>query len=157
MTVSPQTIELLLKRRSAPAADLNAPGPDAAQLETILRCATCVPDHKKLAPWRIQVLEREAIDRLQSFWLENYGGEPGKREKFERKLARHAPLLLVVSSRIVSDAAPRIALVVGRLDELLEFPDRHEISSRGHVSHGVRVWTSERAKAGSDSGKSSRQ
>ena len=53
------TLELLLKRRSAKAALLAAPGPTPAELDTILTCAARVPDHKKLVPWRFIVFEGE--------------------------------------------------------------------------------------------------
>ena len=45
-----ETIDLLLTRRSVVAAKQCEPGPTAEELNTILRCATRVPDHKKLAP-----------------------------------------------------------------------------------------------------------
>lgn len=43
----------LLTRRSVGPAFLAEPGPDAKQLDTLLRIATRVPDHGKLAPWRL--------------------------------------------------------------------------------------------------------
>ena len=45
-------LELLERRRSVSANKLGEPGPSAAQLDRILRIATRVPDHRKLAPWR---------------------------------------------------------------------------------------------------------
>ena len=42
----------LKTRRTIPAAQLGAPGPDAAALNAMLTIATRVPDHGKLAPWR---------------------------------------------------------------------------------------------------------
>jgi nitroreductase len=50
----------LLTRRSVSAQDLAEPGPNAAQLEAILRIAARVPDHKKRAPWRFIIFEGEA-------------------------------------------------------------------------------------------------
>ena len=58
--MSQETIELLLKRRSAKAAMLSEPGPTPAQLETILTAASRVPDHKKLEPWRFVLFEGDA-------------------------------------------------------------------------------------------------
>ena len=55
--MSQETLELLLRRRSAKAAILSEPGPTPAQLETILTAASRVPDHKKLEPWRFIVFE----------------------------------------------------------------------------------------------------
>lgn len=54
------TISLLLTRRSGKAANLVEPGPDAQQLETILQAAVRVPDHGKLAPWRVIVVQNRA-------------------------------------------------------------------------------------------------
>jgi nitroreductase len=50
---------------------LAAPGPDEAQLADLLRLATRVPDHGKLAPWRFLILEGEAkaryVERLRAY------------------------------------------------------------------------------------------
>lgn len=48
-------VELLKTRLSVPPAFLAEPGPDAAQLETLLTIATRVPDHGKLHPWRFVI------------------------------------------------------------------------------------------------------
>ena len=55
-------IETLLNRNSHPR--LVAPGPDEAELETILRAALRAPDHGRLRPWRFVVIagdRREAV------------------------------------------------------------------------------------------------
>ena len=54
---SPETLAFLARRRSASATLLEAPGPDAEQLQTLLRLAARVPDHGKLFPWRFVVLQ----------------------------------------------------------------------------------------------------
>ncbi|MBX9726863.1 MAG: nitroreductase [Rickettsiales bacterium] len=54
----------LLTRRSTSVKDMAAPAPSAAELETILRVATRVPDHGKLCPWRIVVLRGEGALKL---------------------------------------------------------------------------------------------
>ena len=99
------TIDLLLKRRSVVAANITGPGPDAAALETILRAATRVPDHGKLAPWRIQVLQKEGQQRLGDLFADLFAKEiPEANEKqieFERQRPQRAPVLLVVTSKIV--------------------------------------------------------
>ena len=99
------TIDLLLTRRSVVAANMAEPGPDAAQLEIILRAATRVPDHGKLAPWRIQVLRKEGQSRLGDILADLFAKEiPGanaKQVEFERQRPQRAPLLLVVTAKIV--------------------------------------------------------
>jgi len=60
----PQTVDLLLSRRSGSAKAMTGPGPDADQLQMILRAAARVPDHGKLIPWRFIVFEAEARTRF---------------------------------------------------------------------------------------------
>lgn len=43
-------------RRSGKPRDMVAPGPDAAQLDSILKLAMRTPDHGKLFPWRFVVI-----------------------------------------------------------------------------------------------------
>jgi nitroreductase len=57
-------IALLSSRRSVKPDRLLAPGPQPPELETMLRIASRVPDHKKLAPWRFIVLEGDARAKL---------------------------------------------------------------------------------------------
>lgn len=109
---SPETIALLLARRSVVAAKQSAPGPTPEELTTILRCATRVPDHKKLAPWRIQVVQGEARAHIgaaiaNAFQHENPDANPEKIA-FERARLLRSPLVLIVSTKIENEArAPR--------------------------------------------------
>ncbi|MCI4661885.1 MAG: nitroreductase [Neomegalonema sp.] len=61
---SQEALDFLRRRRSVPAKTLTAPGPDRAILDDLLTIALRVPDHGKLAPWRLVVLQGEAKDRL---------------------------------------------------------------------------------------------
>jgi len=54
------TLSFLQSRRSVKAADMPEGRPDAATLEAIIRAGLRVPDHGKLAPWRIIVIEGDA-------------------------------------------------------------------------------------------------
>jgi len=56
---SPATLSFLARRRSASALTLRGPGPSSEELDNLLRLATRVPDHGKLAPWRFIVIEGE--------------------------------------------------------------------------------------------------
>lgn len=60
----PEVMDFLLSRRSRPAKTLLRPGPDRAALGPILQAALRVPDHGKLEPWRLVVLEGAALSRL---------------------------------------------------------------------------------------------
>lgn len=98
------TIDLLLKRRSVVAANITEPGPSAAALDIILRAATRVPDHGKLAPWHIQVLHKEGQRRLGDILAGLFAKEMpeanDKQIEFERQRPQRAPLLLVVTAKI---------------------------------------------------------
>lgn len=61
---SAETLRLLALRRSTPVAMLGEPGPGAADLDMILRLAVRVPDHRRLEPWRLLVIEGDARNRL---------------------------------------------------------------------------------------------
>lgn len=54
------TLEFLQTRRSVKASDMPEGKPDSATLQKILRAGLRVPDHGKLAPWRIIVFENDA-------------------------------------------------------------------------------------------------
>ena len=51
--------DYLMTRRSVGMAFLKDPGPDEAALRDILTIATRVPDHGKLAPWRLILIAGE--------------------------------------------------------------------------------------------------
>jgi nitroreductase len=57
LTPAPEVLRFLARRRSTSAVTLGEPAPSAADLDTLLRLATRVPDHGKLAPWRFILLQ----------------------------------------------------------------------------------------------------
>lgn len=61
---TPDTLVTLMNRNSHPR--LTEPGPDAEQLELILRSAMRAPDHGRLRPWRFVVI---AGDRREDLGL----------------------------------------------------------------------------------------
>ncbi len=61
---APEVLAFLARRRSASALALTAPAPDDADLATLLRLATRVPDHGKLAPWRFVILRGAGKQRF---------------------------------------------------------------------------------------------
>lgn len=60
MNVNAALRDYLKTRRSVGIAFLKDPGPSAPELEEILTIGTRVPDHGKLAPWRLVVIEGDA-------------------------------------------------------------------------------------------------
>nr|WP_162783427.1 nitroreductase [Devosia naphthalenivorans] len=55
----PELRDYLLTRRSVGIAFLGEPGPTPDELEQILRIGTRVPDHGKITPWRLVIIEGE--------------------------------------------------------------------------------------------------
>jgi nitroreductase len=93
-------IEMLLTRRSVSVKDMTGPAPDAAELDIILRAATRVPDHGKLAPWRVKILRAEGQKKLGELAAARFkAANPDANEKqltHERERFARAPLCLAV-------------------------------------------------------------
>jgi nitroreductase len=108
--VKQETLELLLRRRSAKAAMLGEPGPSPQQLETILTVAARVPDHKKLEPWRFIVFEGDAralFGRvlLKACLAEDKDTPSAARLETERTRFLRAPTVVAVISRVTPNSA----------------------------------------------------
>ena len=95
-------ISLLSSRRSVAPVALKEPGPDAGELETLLRLASRVPDHGKLTPWRFIIFEGAARERAGAIIAEAFAAkEPTADERridAERKRLSMAPLVIAVVS-----------------------------------------------------------
>ncbi|MEO1550915.1 MAG: nitroreductase family protein, partial [Pseudomonadota bacterium] len=61
LSAQPHVLAFLAGRRSRPAKTLAAPAPDRDALVPLLELALRVPDHGKLEPWRLIVLEGDAL------------------------------------------------------------------------------------------------
>ena len=95
------TLTLLRTRRSGRPREMVAPGPDAVALEELLRIATRIPDHGKLAPWRFVIIEdRDAFAQLLADAYRVKRPNPGRLEiKANAEFARQAPALVAVLAR----------------------------------------------------------
>jgi nitroreductase len=93
----------LLTRRSISPAFLGDPGPKPDELETLLTIATRVPDHGKLAPWRLVVFEGEARaaagGKLAALVASRDPATTADKLAEERKQFMPAPLVIGVVSR----------------------------------------------------------
>lgn len=98
------SLDSLMARRSVVAKHLGEPGPDDRALDTILRIGVRVPDHGKLGPWRLQVLQKPAQAELGDVFASAYADDnPEARDDqiaFERARPARAPVLVAVSSRL---------------------------------------------------------
>ena len=93
-------LALLQTRRSGKPRDLIAPGPDDAELRTILEVALRTPDHGKLAPWRFVIVDDRAA--LATLITDAYRAERPQAARTEieslEQFAHQAPALVVVLS-----------------------------------------------------------
>ena len=104
-------IQSLLSRRSTAIKNLAEPGPSPEQINIILRAASRVPDHNKLAPWWFTVFDGEARAKFgkvlrKAYLLEDKEAAPAKLDLEAEKFLR-APLVIAVVSRIKEGKAPQ--------------------------------------------------
>ncbi len=101
-------LALLRTRRSGKPRDMVEPGPDAAQLRTILEAAIRVPDHGKLNPWRFVVVGQDQRERLADLLTTAYRAEKPDAGRLEiesmAQFANQAPTLIVALSTPVADS-----------------------------------------------------
>jgi nitroreductase len=94
--------DYLLSRRSVGIAFLREPGPNAAELEQILTIGTRVPDHGKITPWRLVLIEGEARqqagEQLAEIAARNNPGLDAASLDIERQRFLPAPLTIGVIS-----------------------------------------------------------
>ena len=99
----PDALELLKTRRSVKPIELAGPGPTASEIETLLKIASRVPDHGKLAPWRFILFEGDARaaagEAIASVFRADRPDATPDQINFERNRLARAPLVIAVVSR----------------------------------------------------------
>jgi len=126
MPANPALRDYLLTRRSVGIAFLKAPGPDAEELAQILTIGTRVPDHGKLTPWRLVVIEGEA--RAQA------------GEKLAEILARRNPDLDEASLAVERERflpAPLTIAVISTAAPHAKIPKIEQLLSAGNVAFNL--------------------
>ncbi len=107
-TPAPDTLKLLLTRRSGSAKAMTGPGPTPDELRTILTAATRVPDHGKLTPWRFITFQGEARGRfgaeLARLFKEKNPAAIDEVVALEAKRFERAPVVIAVISRALGNA-----------------------------------------------------
>jgi nitroreductase len=99
----------LQSRRSVPAKMLGLPVPDRAALMPLLTAGLRVPDHGKLEPWRLLVLEKGAMTRLAALAVTRAGELGLDAEKAVKGSAQFETgnlAVVVISSPKPSDKIP---------------------------------------------------
>lgn len=116
------SLDLLNQRRSTPSRQLGPPGPSPEQLRWMVTCALRVPDHGKLAPWRILAIQGDARLRLGEFLA-------------QRALALDpaAPAAAVEKDRLRFSFAPLALTVIATPQAHPKVPEIEQILSAGSV------------------------
>jgi nitroreductase len=135
--------DYLLTRRSVGMAFLSEPGPTPDELETLFTIATRVPDHGKITPWRLVVIEGDARARAGEELAEIIAARsPGIDEAsldIERQRFLPAPLTVIVIS------SPQEHPKVPPLEQLLSagnvaFNLLHGAFALGYAASWVTRW-----------------
>ncbi|QFU07364.1 Putative NAD(P)H nitroreductase YdjA [Rhodobacteraceae bacterium THAF1] len=112
---NPAALDFLLTRRSRPAKTLTAPVPTREDLLPILTAALRSPDHGKLEPWRLIVLERAALMRLAELVGERgkaLGRTPEEIDKQRLQYADGGLAVAVIASPVDSPKVPHIEQIL---------------------------------------------
>ncbi len=116
----PQTIDLLLSRRSGSAKRMKGPGPSPEQIHTLIACATRVPDHGKLTPWRFVIFKGEASTAFGDILVAALKTiEPDANEE---RIAQERTRLL---------RAPVVIAGISRVREGIPIPEWEQVLSAG--------------------------
>ena len=103
----PELLAPWLTRRSIGPKHLEDPGPGARELECLLRAASTGPDHARLRPCRLKLLDHAQRERLatafQNYRREADGDLSPEDAGVERQRALSGPCLLAVTARIQED------------------------------------------------------
>ena len=143
--------DYLLTRRSVGIAFLQEPGPNPSELEQILTIGTRVPDHGKIAPWRLIVIDGDnrakAGQRLAEIAGRNNPSLDEASLEVERKRFLPAPLTIGVIS------APQAHPKVPEFEQLLSAGNValnlvHAAHALGFAASWVTRWYAFDAEAG---------
>ena len=118
--------DFMLNRRSVLVKNMREPGPNSDELKTILTIATRVPDHRKLEPWRLLVLQGDA------------------RKDFGEKLAAvkaQKEEVMGIQVEIEKDCFLRAPLVIAVVASPIEHktPEVEQILSAGAVCQNINI------------------
>ncbi len=120
-------LDFLCARHSTPARQLGEPGPDAAQLRDLLEAAIRVPDHGKLIPWRLIVLQGD--DRVR------YGE---RLSELHARIDPQVPESKLTKDRERFDGAPLVIAVIARIeDDHPKIPAQEQLLSAGCVAYNL--------------------
>ena len=97
----------LASRRSTPRPALRDPAPEGERLDALLTAAVRVPDHGRLQPWRLILIDRAAQKRLRPA-LREAARRLGRDEESIEKDARSWDSPLIVAVVFAPVESPKI-------------------------------------------------
>ncbi|RDI97772.1 nitroreductase [Dyella solisilvae] len=101
-------LSLLEQRHSAPSRQLGEPGPAGDELLALLGAAIRVPDHGKLVPYRLILLQGESKrifgERLAALSLRVNPDLPESKREKDRTRYEFAPLVVAVVAHLDPDS-----------------------------------------------------
>src|SRR5215469_10018449 len=137
---APDTIELLLSRRSGSAKAMEKPGPSKKQLAEILQAGARAPDHGKLFPWRFIIFEGEGRERFGDILAEILEAEEERSKQIEEERGRFLRAPVVIG--VISAAREQIKIPVWE-QELSAGAVCQNILIASHASGFVGNWLTE--------------
>jgi nitroreductase len=124
---SAAALDFLNTRTSVGSRQLGEPGPDAAQLEALLAAAVRVPDHGKLAPWRLLLIRGDARAALGAALAAIHVAHDPE-----------APSAVIDKDRERYNFAPVIVAVIARIDDQHpKIPAQEQLLSAGCVAYNL--------------------
>ena len=142
--------EYLLTRQSPAIQMLKEPGPSQAEIETLVRIASRVPDHGKLQPWRFILYRgdvRHRVGEMLAKRLEERDGQltPGAREKECERFSR-APLVIgVIFCPRESDKIPQWEMFLSAGAASMNLV--HAAHALGYGANWITNWYADDAEA----------
>ena len=115
-------VDYLASRRSIPAFQMGEPGPSKAEVEEMLKLASRVPDHGKLAPWRFIVYRGEERARISAEL---------KKLALAVKPDLSEEMIKVEETRLTR--APVVVAVVSKAAPHFKIPEWEQLMSAGAV------------------------
>lgn len=150
MPVLEQVRDYLLTRRSVTLPFLGEPGPDPDALNDMLTIATRVPDHGKLAPWRLILFSGDARKRAGEKLAELVAARDPGADESRLEAERHQFLPAPLTVGVVSTAKPHPK--IPEFEQLLSagnvaFNLTHAAFALGYGAHWVTRWFAYDAEA----------
>ena len=143
MSKNVELIKYLTTRRSVPLPFLSEPGPNKEELDLILSIGTRVPDHAKLCPWRLIVIQGDARKRAGEKLAQIAKAQKPEMNEEELEVERNqflpAPLTIgVLSVPVEHQKVVELEQVLSAGNVALNLV--HGANALGFAAHWVTRW-----------------